>query len=96
MAIDVFVRRLPRKARNFLDLAQGMVLEIVFIALIVPSFRAMREFTLSSALRIPEKYVFMVIPVTVCLLACHNIIILARMFRRPGSSGEAPVQEVRP
>lgn len=96
MAIDIFVRRLPRKARVFLDLAQGVVLEIAFIALIIPSFQAMREFTLSSALRIPEKYVFMAVPVTFCLLAYHNSVILTRMFRRLKSSGDVKAPEARP
>ena len=82
MSINIFIRILPEKARIFLDFAQGILLELTFLDLIVPSFRAMREFALSSALRIPEKFIFMIVPITVCLFAYHNIVILYRIFQQ--------------
>jgi TRAP-type transport system small permease protein len=88
MAIDIVVRSFPRRLRIMREVAEGMLLEAVFIALLLPSFRAMEEFKISSALRIPEKYVFVVIPVTFGLLAYHNLAGLVRILRHMREPGE--------
>jgi TRAP-type C4-dicarboxylate transport system permease small subunit len=48
----------------------------------------MAEFKISSALRIPESYVFVVIPITFSLLAYHNLIGLFRILGHMRESGE--------
>ncbi|MBM4334108.1 MAG: TRAP transporter small permease [Deltaproteobacteria bacterium] len=88
MAIDIFVRSFPRRLRIMLDVAKGILLEVVFIALLLSSFRAMAEFKISSALRIQESYVFVVIPVTFSLLAYHNLVGLFRILRHMREPGE--------
>jgi TRAP-type C4-dicarboxylate transport system permease small subunit len=89
MAIDIFRRSFPRRLRVVLDLGEGILLEGVFIAFFFSSFRAMAEFKISSALRIPESYVFVVIPITFGLLAYHNLVCLTRtlqQMREPGGT----------
>jgi TRAP-type C4-dicarboxylate transport system permease small subunit len=88
MAIDIFRRSFPRQLRMILDLAEGILLEVVFVALLLFSFRAIAEFKISSALRIPESYVFLVIPITFSLLAYHNLVCLVRILRYMRESGE--------
>lgn len=88
MAIDIFARSFPRRLRIFLDAAAAILIEVVFIALLVSSFRAMGEFKISSALRIPESYVFLVIPVTFALLAYHNLVGLIRILQHLNQPGE--------
>lgn len=88
MAIDIFRRSFPRRLRIILDLAEGILLEVIFVALLLSCFRAMAEFKISSALRIPESYVFVVIPITFSLLAYHNLVGLVRILRHMREPGE--------
>jgi TRAP-type C4-dicarboxylate transport system permease small subunit len=81
MAIDIFRNSFSPRLKIIIDVAEGILLEVVFIALFLACFRAMAEFKISSALRIPESYVFVVIPLTFCLLAYHNLVGLVRILR---------------
>lgn len=76
ISIDILVRKLSHKLNIYFSLFIHVLLEVLFIILIIPLFRAMSGFELSSVLRIPEKYIYLILPLTFVLIILHNLQII--------------------
>jgi TRAP-type C4-dicarboxylate transport system permease small subunit len=74
--IDFFISPLPNFLKMCIQLLLRVFLQIMFMCMLWPSIKAIKEFELSSALRIPEGYIFLIIPVAFTLFSFHNLFAL--------------------
>jgi TRAP-type C4-dicarboxylate transport system permease small subunit len=76
--IDFFVHPLPRRIKSAIQLTLGLMLQVMFLCMVWPSINVIGEFTLSSALRIPEGYIFTIVPISFALFSFHNLLAIVR------------------
>jgi TRAP-type C4-dicarboxylate transport system permease small subunit len=78
--IDIFIHGLPDRLKVLIRCFLGLLLQLLFAWMLWPSIKAIKEFQLSSALKIPEGYVFLVVPLSFGLFSFHNLLALISDF----------------
>ena len=64
----------PPKARKYVQILVHLVCIVLFIAIIYFGWKyAMKQFQLSPALRIPEKYVYTIVPIGFGMMTFHAV-----------------------
>jgi TRAP-type C4-dicarboxylate transport system permease small subunit len=74
IAVTVVKNRLSERHKDYLGVVINVIIIVMLVIFIGPSLKAMPFFGISTALRIPEKYVFVVVPVSFALMTIHLII----------------------
>ena len=87
MVLGVVFERLPASVQRGISIAQAVVLQVLFVWMILPSFRGWDRYVPSNYLRIPEGIVFLIIPLAFLLLSIHNLIILVKQLTAIGAPG---------
>lgn len=72
MVLGIFFERLSSWGKRVLAIARSVVLEVLFIWMIVPSIRGSERYVLSNYLRVPESFVYTIVPISFVLLSFHN------------------------
>lgn len=76
MVLGVVFERLPVSVQRAISIVQAMLLQVLFVWMILPSFRGWDRYVPSNYLRIPEGFVFLIVPLAFLLLSVHNLVIL--------------------
>jgi len=96
--VTAIVSRLPAGARSIIHLAMNLIMFVMFLLYVVPSFRMLEKLKLSNMLRIPLKFVYVIMPVCFLLMCAHiaNTILkdLNRMLslRKAASGQSEPIE----
>lgn len=87
--VTVFVNLLPQKIQTILSIIINIVLVITCFAFIVPTLKVLPALNISSAMRIPEKYVFVIIPLFFILCTIYVVINILKLFNKKNKGGRA-------
>lgn len=87
--VTVFVNLMPKKIQTILSIIINLVLVITCFAFIVPTLKVLPVLNISSALRIPEKYVFVIIPIFFILCTIFVVIHIIKLFNKKNKGGSA-------
>ncbi len=76
--VTALIQRMPEKLKDIIHLVMNLVMFIVFTSYINPSFSILRGLKKSNMMRIPLKFVYLIIPIAFFFMAAHimNSIIL--------------------
>ena len=72
--VDAILTRLPQIAQHIVKLVMDLVMLVMFVLYIYPSFRILGNLRRSNMMRIPLKYVYMIMPIAFTLMSIHVII----------------------
>ena len=87
--IDFFTHALPQRVQSVIHLIMGLLLQFLFLSMLLPSIKAFKEFQISSALRIPEGYIFLIVPLAFILFSFHNLLGIFSDIRRLRTASKA-------
>jgi TRAP-type C4-dicarboxylate transport system permease small subunit len=71
--VTAIEQRLPKRIRNIVHLIMNVIMLLVFLWYIAPSFGILKNLRRSNMLRVPLKYVYLIIPIAFSLMALHVI-----------------------
>ena len=69
--VTLLINLIGEKSKIIIEILTNLILIILFSSLVVPCWNVLNTLTLSAALKIPEKYVYIIIPLTFLLSAFH-------------------------
>ncbi len=72
--VDAILTRLPQIAQHIVKMVMDLVMLVMFVLYIYPSFRILGNLRRSNMMRIPLKYVYMIMPIAFTLMSIHVII----------------------
>ena len=72
--VDAILFRLPRTIQHIIKLAMDTIMLGMFLWYIYPSFRILSNLKLSNMMRIPLKYVYVIVPIAFTLMSIHIVI----------------------
>lgn len=78
--IDFFIHSLPVRLKVLIQFSLGLLLQLLLVWMLWPAIKAINEFQLSSVLKIPEGYIFLVVPLSFVLFSFHNLLALISDF----------------
>ncbi len=84
--VTALVQRMPAKPGNFIHLTMNLVMLTVFASYIVPSLSILGGLKRSNMMRIPLKFVYVIIPIAFFLMAVHVINNIIRDLYRIANS----------
>lgn len=83
ISVNAFTRFLPKKVKFSIQLLMNLIMLATCACFILPTINILPFLTLSSAMRIPEKYVYSILPISFCAfsyLTINNIYVQIKEF----------------
>lgn len=72
--VTAFVSLLSAKAQIWIKLIMDIIMVVVFFQYIAPSMRMLSRLRLSNMMRIPLRYVYVIMPIVFFLMCIHIIV----------------------
>lgn len=88
IAVTFMLEAMPPGLRKGLTFTGILLADVFFIVAVVygMKYMAMQSFQVSAALRVPMRYVYVVIPVSFFVMVVHSVEKLADVFKKGGDS----------
>jgi C4-dicarboxylate transporter DctQ subunit len=72
--VNIFIQIFDKKLRDIIFILMDVLLLVLFIYLIIPNWKVIGTLSVSAAMRMPEKYIYAIIPILFVLSAFHILI----------------------
>lgn len=72
--VDSLVVRLPEKPRSIIKIIVDSIMVVMFFFYVIPSFRMLKNLKRSNMMRVPLKYVYVILPICFLLIGIHVVI----------------------
>ncbi len=72
--VDAILTRLPQVIQHIIKLVMDLIMLVMFVLYIHPSLRMLGNLRRSNMMRIPLKYVYVIMPISFALMSIHVII----------------------
>ena len=80
--VTAIVSLLPKKGQLWVKLVMDLIMVVVFFQYISPSMRMLSRLKLSNMMRIPLKYVYVIMPIVFFLMCIHILVNIIEEFVR--------------
>jgi TRAP-type C4-dicarboxylate transport system permease small subunit len=80
--VTAIVSLLPKKGQLWVKLVMDLIMIVVFFQYISPSMRMLSRLKLSNMMRIPLKYVYVIMPIVFLLMCIHILVNIIEEFVR--------------
>ncbi len=80
--VTAIVSLLPKKGQLWVKLVMDLIMVVVFFQYISPSMRMLSRLKLSNMMRIPLKYVYVIMPIVFLLMCIHILVNIIEEFVR--------------
>jgi len=80
--VTALISILPEKVQVWIKVVMDTIMFVVFFLYTTPSFKVLSRLKRSNMLRVPLKYVYVIIPIVFCLLCIHIVVNIIDEFAR--------------
>ena len=80
--VTAIVSLLPKRGQLWIKVVMDLIMVVVFFQYIAPSLRMLSRLKLSNMMRIPLKYVYVIMPIVFLLMCIHILVNVIEEFTR--------------
>jgi len=80
--VTAFVSLLSKRSQLWVKVVMDLIMVVVFFQYIAPSLRMLGRLKLSNMMRIPLKYVYVIMPIVFLLMCIHILVNVIEEFTR--------------
>lgn len=80
--VTAIVSLLPKRGQLWVKVVMDLIMVVVFFQYIAPSVRMLNRLKLSNMMRIPLKYVYVIMPIVFLLMCIHILVNVIEEFTR--------------
>ncbi|NBK21930.1 MAG: TRAP transporter small permease [Spirochaetia bacterium] len=78
--VTAIVSLLPKRGQLWIKVVMDLIMVVVFFQYIAPSLRMLSRLKLSNMMRIPLKYVYVIMPIVFLLMCIHILVNVIEEF----------------